>query len=122
MSDVTAGTLYRVAQESLRNVERHAGARAARVELRPAGDDVLLEVTDDGRGFDLADAERRRPGMGLFSMRERVALVGGTLEIDAAPGRGTRVVARAPLAFAGPAGGHAGPRPFMPPTPMSGLR
>lgn len=122
MSDVTAATLYRVAQESLRNVERHAGARVARVELRPAGDDVLLEVTDDGHGFDPAEAERRRPGMGLFSMRERVALVGGTLEVDAAPGRGTRIVVRAPLAFAGPAGGPAGPRPFMPPTPVSGLR
>lgn len=122
MSDVTAATLYRVAQESLRNVERHADARSAHVELRPLGEDVLLEITDDGRGFDLAEAERRRPGMGLFSMRERVALVGGTLEIDTAPGRGTRVVARAPLAFVGPTGGPARPLPFMPPTPASGLR
>lgn len=122
MSDVTSATLYRVAQESLRNAERHAAAQTVHVELRPVGDDVVLEIADDGRGFDLAEAERRRPGMGLFSMRERVGLVGGTLEIDTAPGRGTRVVARVPLAFVGPLGGPARPHPFMPPAPVSGLR
>lgn len=97
MSDATAAALYRVAQESLRNVERHAGASAARVRLHPDGEHVILEVADDGRGFDLAEAEARRPGMGLFSMRERLALVGGSLAIDAVPGRGTRVRARAPF-------------------------
>ena len=48
-------------------------------------------------GFDVAEAESRRPGMGLFSMRERIALVRGRMEIDSAPGRGTRVTATVPL-------------------------
>jgi len=52
---------------------------------------------DDGRGFDVKSAEERRPGMGLFSMRERVGLVNGTLALVSARGRGTRVVATVPL-------------------------
>jgi signal transduction histidine kinase len=96
LSREAAATLYRVAQESLRNVERHAGATSARVSLTRDGDDIALDIADDGRGFDLAEAEARRPGMGLFSIRERVALVGGALHIDTAPGRGTRVRARVP--------------------------
>ncbi len=111
LNDATAAALYRVAQEALRNVERHARAGAARLALRAEDGDVILDVVDDGAGFDLAEAEARRPGMGLFSMRERLGLVGGTLDVHTAPGRGTRVRARAPLdAFA--------PRqavPFSPP-------
>jgi signal transduction histidine kinase len=111
MSDASAAALYRVAQESLRNVERHARARTARLTLREDAGDVVLQVTDDGRGFDLAEAEARRPGMGLFSMRERLGLVGGTFEVQTTIGRGTRIRARAPRdAFA--------PRhtvPFSPP-------
>ncbi|MFL5575699.1 MAG: histidine kinase [Gemmatimonadaceae bacterium] len=90
--------LYRVAQESLRNTERHADARAAQLTLVAAGDGTLrLEVEDDGAGFDVAAAEARRPGMGLSSMRERLALVGGSFAVDSAPGRGTRVKAVVPL-------------------------
>ena len=111
MSDTTAAALYRVAQEALRNVERHARAGSARLTLRADGAHVILDVTDDGRGFDVAEAEARRPGMGLFSMRERLGLVGGALDVHTSPGRGTRVRARAPRdAFA--------PRhtvPFSPP-------
>ncbi len=54
-------------------------------------------MADDGRGFDVALAEERRPGMGLFAMRERVALVDGEVEIRSAPGAGTRVRATVPL-------------------------
>jgi signal transduction histidine kinase len=93
--DVNA-TLYRIAQESLRNVERHAGATNVRVSLQRVGDMLVLGVADDGRGFSLDDAESRRPGMGLFAMRERVALVEGRLDIDTAPGHGTRVCASIP--------------------------
>jgi signal transduction histidine kinase len=92
-----ASALYRVAQETLRNVVRHAHAARVRVELRRDGAAVTLTVTDDGCGFDVAEAEGRRPGMGLFAMRERVALVDGTLEIESAPGTGTRVRASVPL-------------------------
>jgi len=93
--------LYRVAQESLRNVERHAAAHAVQIVVSatrgPRGEDALgIEVSDDGVGFDLAEAEARRPGMGLFSMRERVGLVGGAFRIASAPGEGTRVTARVP--------------------------
>lgn len=90
-------TLYRVAQESLRNVERHADATTASVRLTRDDRRVQLEITDDGVGFDVADAEARRPGMGLFSARERLALVNGTLRVDSAPGAGTRILATVPF-------------------------
>lgn len=97
--------LYRVAQEALRNAERHARARVVRVVLGVVGGvpqgapRLRIEITDDGAGFDPADAEARRPGMGLFSMRERVGLVGGRFELESAPGRGARVSATVPVAI-----------------------
>jgi PAS domain S-box-containing protein len=87
--------LFRVAQEALGNVVRHAGACGASVSLRPARDGLRLVVRDDGVGFDPAKPARR--SLGLASMRERVQLQGGTLEIESAPGRGTSVVAQVPL-------------------------
>lgn len=92
-----ASVLYRIAQESLRNAVRHAQARRVELWLRRGPGTATLEVVDDGRGFDVKRAEQRRPGMGLFSMRERVGLVNGTLALVSAPGRGTRVVATVPL-------------------------
>lgn len=87
--------LFRVAQEALNNVARHAGVREASVTLRPADGGLLLAVCDGGAGF---DSERPGKGMrlGLASMRERVRLVRGTLDIDSAPGRGTTIVAWVP--------------------------
>jgi signal transduction histidine kinase len=93
-----ASVLYRVAQEALRNAARHAEAHHVEVTLRREIGAATLEVVDDGRGFDLRRAEERRPGMGLFSMRERVGLVNGRLVVSSAPGMGTRVVATVPLA------------------------
>ena len=92
-----ASVLYRIAQEALRNAVRHAQARRVELWLRRGPATATLEVVDDGRGFDVRRAEERRPGMGLFSMRERVGLVNGTLALVSAPGRGTRVVATVPL-------------------------
>jgi len=92
-----ASALYRIAQEALRNAVRHGHARRVELWLRRAPGTATLEVVDDGRGFDVGRAEKRRPGMGLFSMRERVGLVNGTLALVSAPGRGTRVVATVPL-------------------------
>jgi signal transduction histidine kinase len=94
----TSAVLYRVAQEALKNAIRHA--RATVVMLRAGLRDGIarLEVVDNGSGFRLDDAERRRPGTGLFTMRERVALLDGRLEIDSAPGRGTRIIATVPAA------------------------
>jgi signal transduction histidine kinase len=92
-----ASVLYRVAQEALRNAVRHADAHTLHLRLRNEHDAAVLEVEDDGHGFDVRSAEERRPGMGLFSMRERVALVNGRLTVTSTRGRGTRVVATVPL-------------------------
>jgi signal transduction histidine kinase len=87
--------LFRVAQEALNNVARHAGTIAASVTLRRADDGVLLAVRDEGVGFDAAGPARGH-SLGLAGMRERVKLVNGTLDIETAPGRGTTIVAWVP--------------------------
>lgn len=87
-------TVYRVVQESLHNVLKHAGATRARVKVWRSSEQVLLEVSDDGRGF--AD-DPPSSGFGLVGMRERVELAGGTLEVTSSPGEGTRITARLPL-------------------------
>lgn len=89
--------LYRVAQEAVRNATRHASPRRVRISVYETRPSVTLEVHDDGRGFDLAQADRRRAGIGLMSMRERVALIDGSLEIKTAPASGTTVSATIPL-------------------------
>jgi NarL family two-component system sensor histidine kinase LiaS len=83
--------LFRVAQESLSNVSRHSDASRVRLKLLGTRHVVMLEIADDGRGFDPATTA---PGMGLSTMRERVERVGGTLAVDCRPGGGTRVLAR----------------------------
>ena len=90
--------VFRVAQEALTNVVRHAKATRARVELVADEDALDLVVADDGHGFDVA-AARARPAasVGLFGMAERVALVGGTLEIRSTRAVGTRIEVRIPL-------------------------
>ncbi|MBI5369341.1 MAG: HAMP domain-containing protein [Planctomycetes bacterium] len=97
-------TLFRVAQESLANVLRHARATRASVVLLRSPADITLLVEDDGAGFDPAAAAAGgvrpggRPGLGLLGMRERTALVGGDCAIESITGRGTTVRARIPLA------------------------
>ena len=86
-----ASVLYRVAQEAITNAVRHAAPATIEVRLSTTLFDVTLEVVDDGRGFDVDEAERRRPGMGLFTMRERVSLVNGAFTLKSSPGRGTKV-------------------------------
>jgi two-component system sensor histidine kinase UhpB len=81
--------VYRVAQEALNNAARHSGAGSVAVSLRRDEDDgVLLEVSDDGRGFAFAESER---GLGIGGMRERALLIGGELTIESRPGSGTTV-------------------------------
>jgi len=87
--------LYRVAQEALSNVIRHAGARSASVVLKAMDGGLLLAVRDDGNGFD-PETSRLGRSLGLASMRERLRLVSGTLDIESAPGRGTAIVAWVP--------------------------
>ena len=96
--------LFRVAQEALTNVRKHAQTDQVRVALGPRDGAVRLEVSDRGRGFAPAELEQAAgPGerVGLSSMRERIALLGGALEIRSEPGAGTSVVAEVPLAGTG---------------------
>lgn len=88
---------YRVAQESLRNVVRHSGAREAAIALHPADGGARLEVRDQGRGFDTSG---KSGGIGLTSMAERIRLVGGRLTVTSSAGEGTRVSAWAPVGVA----------------------
>jgi signal transduction histidine kinase len=90
--------LYRVAQESVRNAITHSGARRIDISIERSPDLVSIAITDDGNGFDVDEAMRRRPGMGLFTMRERVSLVDGTFEIRS-DASGTTVAAAIPLAM-----------------------
>jgi PAS domain S-box-containing protein len=83
----------RIIQEALTNARRHSGAKRISVSLRTEGEDLVAEVTDDGAGFG-PDA---LPGVGLGSMRERAALVGGELEIESGEERGTSVRLKIPL-------------------------
>ena len=90
-----AVALFRIAQESLNNVLKHAQAKQVRIEVLATAEDLVLDVRDDGRGFDPGAAPAGRWGM--TTMRERAQAAGGQLHLDAAPGRGTRIHARVPL-------------------------
>ena len=86
--------LFRAAQEALHNVARHSGAETVLVQLQVHDGQLVLEIEDDGQGFDLASVPPPRTdgrGLGLMGMRERVEAFGGTLAIDSAPGQGTHV-------------------------------
>lgn len=87
-------TAYRLVQEALTNVAKHSGAEHVMLVVRREQDAILVEVSDDGAGFEPAAP---RHGFGLTGMRERVALVDGTLEIDSSKGGGTQIRARLPF-------------------------
>jgi signal transduction histidine kinase len=90
---------YRIVQEALTNVVKHAGPARAQVTIRYRDHEVMVEVTDDGRGAAAPTSNgRARVGHGLIGMRERVAVFGGDLEVGPRPGGGFRVAARLPLA------------------------
>ena len=95
---------FKAVQELVRNVARHAHATRATIELNWRPHDFEIVVEDDGRGFDARDAEEgASPNscFGLFSIRERLSYLGGTLDLASAPGRGTRVSMVSPLGTAG---------------------
>lgn len=89
-------TCFRIAQEAVTNVLRHAGASSLRVSLELAGGQLQLRVKDDGRGFEPAGAGRS--SLGLSAMSERASLIGGTLRVLSRPGEGTEVIAELPVA------------------------
>ena len=83
--------LYRVSQEALQNVVKHAKAKHARVILGRNNGSVVLEIQDDGIGFQPSRHHSGGDHFGMLAMRERVEMIGGTWEIDSMPGQGTRV-------------------------------
>ena len=94
--------LLRTLQEALTNARRHSAARNVEVGLRTDEEAILIEVVDDGRGFDPGST---RAGIGLSAMRERVEGLGGKIEVRSRPGKGTKVMLRVPLG-----GGTRAPR------------
>ncbi len=90
-------TFYRIAQEALNNVLKHAHASQVNVILETREQLTTLVVEDDGIGFDLAETETGDRGLGLAGMRERAALIGGSLEIESMPGHGTTIFVRCPF-------------------------
>ena len=86
-----ASCLYRVAQESLSNVARHASASQVDVELTRSQSELIVTITDNGVGFDFEQSGQGSHGLGLIGMKERVALVHGELLVSSAVGKGTRV-------------------------------
>jgi signal transduction histidine kinase len=87
--------LYHIAQEALNNALKHAHPQQVRVCLRFSQDAICLEISDDGSGFALANAQESG-GLGLPGMRERAERIGADLEIESAPGQGTKVMVRVP--------------------------
>jgi signal transduction histidine kinase len=88
--------IFRIVQESLTNVTRHAKASRVDITLSQNADDVIVEVRDDGKGFDSADAARKK-SFGLLGMRERAAVLGGNIDITSVPRQGTVVSVRIPI-------------------------
>jgi signal transduction histidine kinase len=96
--------LFRIAQEAISNIVRHSEARNASVRLECNDSECVLRVEDNGKGFDVSeitsiDAGGR--GAGMFGMKERVTMVGGTCSCQSQPGQGARVIARVPITRSG---------------------
>jgi signal transduction histidine kinase len=92
--------LYRIVQEALTNVARHASASHVSVLLQKRGGVIVLMVEDDGAGFDVAQVMaslQERERLGLYGMEERASLVGGQLTVESAPDTGTTITVQIPL-------------------------
>jgi len=96
VTDDVALCLFRVAQEALRNIGKHAGARDVQFVLARHESDLVLMIEDAGTGFNTEDA-RGRGGLGLISMEERARLVNGEFSIRSVPGKGTEIEVHVPL-------------------------
>ncbi|CAN5836228.1 hypothetical protein BH23GEM7_BH23GEM7_00550 [soil metagenome] len=100
--------VYRIVQEALTNAVRHAEAMRVNVALQRRGAELLVMVEDDGHGFDLDEAEQRGGCLGIYGMQERALYLGGSIEVESAPGEGTSVRIRIPVEGGGPAKGERG--------------
>jgi len=100
LDSVRRTVLYRVAQEALINVARHAQASRVNVSIRRLRGVIRMVVQDDGKSFEVRGAlsAKRNKGLGLLGMRERVEMVGGRFAVESAPGRGTTIRAEIPFA------------------------
>jgi signal transduction histidine kinase len=92
--------LYRVAQEALTNVSRHAQASRVEVTIQKLADGICMKINDNGKSFNVEHLLQGKGGkrLGLLGMRERLEMVGGCFEIESTPGQGTTVTAEIPLA------------------------
>ncbi|MFM0172405.1 PAS domain-containing sensor histidine kinase [Paraburkholderia sediminicola] len=95
LAEERAVAMFRIVQEALTNVTRHADAKQVFITLEQSGDDCLLEVRDDGRGFD--PVAIRKKSFGLAGMKERVLMLSGELDVTSSPGNGTLIKVRAPI-------------------------
>jgi signal transduction histidine kinase len=95
-----ASSLYRIAQEALRNIAKHAGKASARIALSGGSNLLSLSVRDDGIGFDPL-SKQAKGGLGLISMQERARLVNGELFLAASPGHGVIITVRIPMNWKG---------------------
>jgi signal transduction histidine kinase len=93
LSDDQKTCIFRVVQEALNNISKHAGALTVRVILRVNRDAILLSVQDDGKGFE----PRKQRGLGLIGIQERVTNLGGTVQVESQPGRGTLLMVQLPF-------------------------
>jgi signal transduction histidine kinase len=90
--------VYRVAQEALNNIQKHAGAKTVRIDVRQTSSQLTVQVTDDGRGAGMNGPEDVRAGkLGILGMRERASMLGGSVSFQSTPGAGSTVLLRVPL-------------------------
>ena len=93
--------LYRITQEALNNASKHSGAQNVNIVLETRKNELVLVIEDEGKGFDIEELRnepRSSGGLGLTGMRERAAIIGGKVEIESSPGKGTTVFVRVPIA------------------------
>ncbi|MCK4817335.1 sensor histidine kinase, partial [bacterium] len=102
-SAITETELYGIAQEALNNVLKHSGADSVSISLTQLNQEIILEITDDGLGFQLQESPASG-GFGISSMKERAEKIGGRVEITSKPDRGTRIKVYAPLEIKGSRG------------------
>lgn len=95
-AEETNTAIFRILQEALTNVTRHARAQNVSVSLTESDGEVALDISDDGSGLPQPPRRGKARGLGLLGMQERASMVGGSLSIDSAPGRGTRLALRVP--------------------------
>ena len=99
LNENTEITLYRIVQEAITNISKHAQSKAIKVELRYRDQSLGLFVEDDGNGFDVSDYESKFDitKMGLRGIKERVSILNGSFSINSSPGKGTQLIITLPI-------------------------